>query len=221
MVYAKIKGPVQRNVLDLLVEQGDALMSTVVNGSRAHLNAHFLRNPAKSLRPSKAFQLRGMRLASGISATRRYIFFSSLSFFLFRSPLSLTPLSARHLPLSSLRQPAVKAASSPSLSSFDLLPPRTEDARALNRWESFGSISGAATVLPRKENWYLAQPPHVHLTPLLLPFLPVHDTPVPSQRPRFISRPSNCTRFVRFVVYPRLASCRIDGLWERIGVSIR
>lgn len=54
----------------------DALMSTVVNGFRAHLNAHFLRNPAKSLRPSKAFQLRGMRLASGISATRRYIFFS-------------------------------------------------------------------------------------------------------------------------------------------------
>lgn len=92
MVYAKIrkKGPAQRNVLDLPVApERDALMSTVVNGSRAHLNAHFLRNPAKSLRPSKAFQLRGMRLASGISATRRYIFFSfSLSFV---SPFSHSP----------------------------------------------------------------------------------------------------------------------------------
>lgn len=49
--------------------------SALVNDRRAHLNAHFLRNPPKSLRRrGKAFQLRGMRLAPGISATTRYIY---------------------------------------------------------------------------------------------------------------------------------------------------
>lgn len=133
MVYAKIKkrggGSVQRNVLDLPVAPGrDALMSTVVNGSRAHLNAHFLRNPAKSLRPSKAFQLRGMRLASGISATRRYIFFS-LSLSLVCSSRSPTLRSARHPPLSSLRQAAVSRSKQTRLLSLPLFAKLEELAR--------------------------------------------------------------------------------------------
>lgn len=134
MVYAKIKkrggGSVQRNVLDLPVAPGrDALMSTVVNGSRAHLNAHFLRNPAKSLRPSKAFQLRGMRLASGISATRRYIFFLFLSLSLVCSSRSPTLRSARHPPLSSLRQAAVSRSKQTRLLSLPLFAKLEELAR--------------------------------------------------------------------------------------------
>lgn len=138
-------------MLDLPVAPGrDALMSTVVNGSRAHLNAHFLRNPAKSLRPSKAFQLRGMRLASGISATRRYIFFLFLSLSLVCSSRSPTLRSARHPPLSSLRQAAV----SRSFRLVSFLSPSSRSWRSsrVKQMRIFRSISGAATVLPRKEN---------------------------------------------------------------------
>lgn len=190
-------------------------MSTVVNGFRAHLNAHFLRNPAKSLRPSKAFQLRGMRLASGISATRRYIFFLSLRF---------PTRCSCHLPLSSLRQLAASLTDSRLLFLLCLLPfanklpsERVSSSR-VKQMRIFRSISGAATVLPRKENWYLPRctPPSSFSSCSTLPFPFFVSTP----SRRFICGPlKRAFRAVRWL--PEPDDRTLDGFSSWIYVKIR